>query len=117
MIAAAVWLLTAVVAAGSGLAAWHMRDGASRPPRISGIAHGIAGAAGLALLIVALQGPPRGVATGVSAFGPASAVLFGVALLTGLAVLVLRRKAVPIAIHAGVAITGYVLLLAWASLG
>jgi hypothetical protein len=117
LIAIAVWVLTAAVAAGSVLAAWHMRDGASRPPRLAGIAHGVAGAVGLGVLILALQGPPRGVATGVAAFGPAAAALFGMALLTGLVVLALRGKALPIAIHAGFAITGYVLLLAWSSLG
>ncbi len=117
MIAAAVWLLTAVVAAGSALGAWHLREGAAPPPKIAGILHGIAGAAGVVVLILALQGPPRGLATGVSAFGPVSGVLFVLALLTGLAILALRREGLVIAIHAGIAITAYVLLLAWDSLG
>jgi hypothetical protein len=42
--------------------------------------------------------------------------LFAGALLTG-GVLLLRRKGAVMAIHAGIAIIGYVLLLAWNSLG
>jgi len=100
------------------LALWHLRatDGTPRPPIAAGIAHGAVGVAGLAILLLALQGPPRGVAAGVGAFGAVSAVLFAGALLTG-GVLLLRRKGAVMAIHAGVAITGYVLLLAWHSLG
>jgi hypothetical protein len=115
----AVWVLTVAVAAGSVLALWHLRaaEGATRPPLAAGVAHGVVGAAGLAALLLALQGAPRGVAAGVGSFGTVSAVLFVVALLTGLLMLLLRRKGVVMAIHAGIAITGYVLLLAWNSLG
>ena len=90
---------------------------AARPPLAAGIAHGLAGAAGLVALLFALRGPPRGVAAGVGSFGTVSAVLFAVALLTGIILLLLRRRGVVIAIHAGIAITGYVLLLAWNALG
>ncbi len=68
-------------------------------------------------MLFTLQGPARGVATGVSSFGTTSATLFAGAVLTGIALLLLRRKPVVMAIHAGIAITGYVLLLAWNSLG
>ena len=114
----AFWVLTLAVAAGTVLALWHLRatDGASRPPLAAGIAHGIVGAAGMAILLLALQGPARGVAAGVGSFGAVSAVLFAGALLTGV-ILLLRRKGTVMAIHAGIAITGYVLLLAWSSLG
>jgi hypothetical protein len=44
-------------------------------------------------------------------------VLFGAAVLTGIVMLLLRRQGVVMAIHAGIAITAYVLLLAWSSLG
>ena len=100
------------------LALWHLRatDGASRPPLAAGIAHGVVGVAGLVLLLLALQGPARGVAAGVGSFGTVSALLFAGALLTG-GVLLLRRKGAVMAIHAGIAIIGYVLLLAWNSLG
>jgi hypothetical protein len=57
---------------------------------------------------------------GVGSFGIAAAVLFALALLFGLIMLLLFRRASPmagfvIAVHATVAITGYVLLLAWVS--
>ena len=116
MLAAAVWVLTLAVAAGSALALWHLRD-LTRPPLVAGIAHGIVGLVGLTLLLLVLRGPVRGVATGVAAFGPGAAILFVAAAATGSALLLLRRKSLVMAIHAGIAITGYALLLAWASLG
>jgi hypothetical protein len=96
----------------------HLRatDRASLPPRAAGIAHGIVGAIGLGCLLFALQGPPRGVATGVGSFGTLGAVLLGAALLTGLTLLI-RRSGLVMAVHAGLAITAYVLLLAWNALG
>lgn len=111
--------MTLAVAAGTLLALWHLRatDAASRPPLVAGIAHGVVGAIGLAILLLALRGPARGVNAGVGSFGTMSAVLFAGGLLTGIVVLLLRRKTVMMAIHAGIAITGYVLLLAWNSLG
>jgi len=79
--------------------------------------HGIVGAAGLIALLFTLRGPARGVAAGVGSFGTVSAVLFAAALLTGIALFALRHKGIVMAIHAGIAITGYVLLLAWNALG
>jgi hypothetical protein len=101
------------------LALWHLRatEGARRPPLVAGIAHGGIGTVGLTLLLLALRGPPRGIDAGAGSFGSASAVLFSAAVLTGIVLLLLRRKGVVMAIHVGIAITGYVLLLAWASLG
>jgi hypothetical protein len=75
------------------------------------------GAVGLAILLFALQGPARGVDAGVGSFGLVSAVLFAGAAVSGATMLLLRRKGLVMAIHAGIAITGYVLLLAWNSLG
>jgi hypothetical protein len=43
--------------------------------------------------------------------------LFAAAAVTGVGVVLLRRRQLIMAIHAGIAITGYVLLLAWNSLG
>ena len=119
MIAASVWVLTVAVAAGAGLALWHLRstDLATRPPFIAGIAHGVVGIVGLVVLLVALQGPARGVEAGAGSFGTVSAILFSGALLTGGAMLLLRRDGIVMAIHGGIAITGYVLFLTWSSLG
>jgi hypothetical protein len=89
----------------------------SQPPLAAGIAHGVVGVAGLVVLLLTLWGPARGIDTGVGSFGIVSAVLFAAAAVTGVAMLLLRRKGVVMAIHAGIAITGWVLLLAWDSLG
>jgi hypothetical protein len=94
-----------------------MRD--IRKPLLAAL-HGAVGAGGLLLLLLALQGPRRGDAMGVGSFGITAAVLFALALLFGLFMLLLLRRASPmagfvIAVHATVAITGYVLLLAWVS--
>ena len=129
MISVAVWVLTVAVTAGTVLALWHLRaaDEGARPPFVAGVAHGVAGAVGFVVLLLALRGPARGVGAGVGSFGTVAAVLFGGALLTGAALLLFRRKTVAIktvaiktvvmTIHAGIAITAYVLLLAWNSLG
>jgi hypothetical protein len=121
LVIAAVYLLTAAVVAGTILVLWHLRanEAGSRPPLIAGLGHAAPGAAGLAVLLLALQGPPRGAASGAGSFGAAAAWLFGAALLTGTVILLRRRKAqgVIMAIHCGIAITGYVLLLAWDALG
>jgi hypothetical protein len=100
------------------LALLHLRatDKASLPPLSAGIAHGLIGATGLGFLLLALGGPPRGIDTGVGSFGIMSAILFAAAILTGISLL-LRRSGIVMAVHAGIAITGYVLLLAWNALG
>jgi hypothetical protein len=121
LLTAAVTLLTIAVVVGASLALWHLRatDEASRPPAFVGVVHGCFGAAGLAVLLLVLQGPPRGVSAGAGAFGPTAALLFATALLFGM-VIWLRRRTTPavlMAIHSGIAITGYVLLLAWSALG
>jgi hypothetical protein len=86
-----------------------------------GIVHGVAGASGLGLLLLALQGPPRGEAMGVGSFGVTAAVLFGAALVLGLLILFLHRRpriaGVVVATHASLAIAAFVLFLAWASMG
>ncbi len=86
-----------------------------------GIVHGVAGAAGLGLLVVVLQGPRHGDKTGVGSFGAVAAVLFGLALAIGPFVPLLMKRTprfagLLIAAHATVAITAFVLFLAWTSL-
>ncbi len=121
MLQAAFYVLTLAVAAGTILALWHMRatDGTGRPPPAAGIAHGLAGITGLALLIPVLLGPPRGIAAGAGSFGQIAGWLFAAAILTGATILVRRRNAptVTMAIHSGIAITAYVMLVAWYSVG
>jgi hypothetical protein len=122
LVFAAVLLMTVAVGFGSGLALWHLRaadDPTARPPVSLGIVHGLIGACGLVVLLLALRGPPRAAAAGAGSFGEIATLLFAAAIATGLVILVLRRKrpAVTMAIHAGLAITGYMLLLAWYSLG
>lgn len=117
----AVLILGVAVLAGTALALWHARaseGGVSRPPSILGIAHGILGVTGLAVLLLALRGPVRGANAGVGSFGRWSAWLLIGALLAGLLILIPRQKVstVTILIHGGLAITGYVLLLAWDAL-
>jgi len=89
---------------------------------ILGALHGLVGASGLGLLIVTLQGSRRGDAMGVGSFGEVASVLFGIALALGLFIPLLNRlrprsSGLVIATHASVAITGFVLFLAWSSLG
>jgi hypothetical protein len=121
MASLAGWIISLTVIAGTILAFWHLRatENGGRPPALAGIAHGLAGAVGLAVLLLVLHGPVRGAASGVGSFGTTSAWLFGAALVSGLVVWRRRRRspAVMMAVHAGFAVTGWVLLLAWVSLG
>jgi len=73
----------------------------------------------LALLLLALRGPSRAVAEGAGSFGTIAAWLFGVALIVGGLVWVRRRRGPMLAIllHAVLAVTGWVVLIAWVSLG
>jgi hypothetical protein len=121
LVSAATWIITAAVLAGTVLAFWHLRaaEGVARPPGWAGLAHGLAGAVGLALLLLALRGPSRAVAEGAGSFGTIAAWLFGVALIVGGLVWVRRRRGPMLAIllHAVLAVTGWVVLIAWVSLG
>lgn len=121
MVSTAAWVITLAVVAGTVLAFWHLNvtEGVTRPAAWAGIAHGLAGAVGLALLLVALRGPPRGVAEGAGSFGIIAAWLFGGALVIGGVILARRRRGplLTILLHAGLAVTGWVMLIAWALMG
>ena len=87
-----------------------------------GAVHGSAGLIGLGVLIAALgPGVHRGAASGTASFGLIAAVLLAIALLAGgfIATQRMRRHAVPvlaIAVHVTIAITGFVILLAYVSI-
>ena len=124
MLLATVLLPSTAVVFGIVLALWHLRPVETRrnPPWQIGILHGALGIGGLAALIVLLQGPRRGDAMGVGSFGTAAAWLFAAAIAAGLTIPFLIRRfrtgaGVAIAVHASLAIIGYVLLLAWTSMG
>jgi hypothetical protein len=105
---------------GVTLALLYVRGTSPRQP-FPGIIHGLTGAVGLGLLILALQGPRRGDAMGAGSFGIVAGVLFGLALAFGPLIWFLGRRAPHvaggiIAVHASLAITAFVLFLAWASM-
>jgi hypothetical protein len=115
-----VLLLAALL--GSVLAATNLRAENTPPGWLAGALHGLLAAIGFALLLFALRGPPRGEAMGVGAFGRIAAVLLAMALLAGVAILVsrLRYRRIPglaIGIHATIAISGVVILAAYALVG
>lgn len=123
MITTSVTLLSCAVAAGLALAALALREGRDRPRRLplAALAHGSLGVAGLAVLLIALQGPVRGLRTGTSSFGVIAAILFGIAILLGLLIRLWyrRRDGTPgllITAHAGAAVAGFTILLAWVGL-
>lgn len=124
LVPASFGLVAAAALLGTVLALLHLRPAGPtprRPPWPLGALHGAIGAGGLASLVVALQGPLRGVAFGVGPFGLFSAALLTLALLAGLFLLgtlrLGRRSGFFIAVHAALAVTGLVILAAYTLLG
>ncbi|MGH7122275.1 MAG: hypothetical protein ACREFP_25330 [Acetobacteraceae bacterium] len=109
------------VVLGIVLASLHLRPEGPRPPWQLGNLHGIIGAAGFGLLLIALGGAPRGLTNGTAPFGVFAAGLFALALLAGLGLFGLlvagRRPGFLIAVHAGLAIAGFVVLAAYVFAG
>jgi phosphatidylglycerophosphate synthase len=120
MLALSFGLLLITALFGGALAALHQRQ---KPPAWQfGAMHGGLGAIGLVALLLALRGPPRGVAMGVGAFGQIATVLLAMALIAGFAIMIarLRDRRVPglvIGIHATIAISGVVILAAYTLVG
>jgi hypothetical protein len=88
--------------------------------RLPGVAHGLVGIAGFALLLGSLSGPPRGVEAGAGSFGLVAAALIGMALVAAAVAFWARwrgSKAGPLALglHATFAVGGLVLLAAYLS--
>jgi hypothetical protein len=110
----AFWLLTVAAAIGVLLV---LRYPATRQP--ARLFHGGVAGVGLVLLVAGLLfGAPMPDRYGVALFGPAAAVLAGLALLIGITIaLATRRPARGIGLrlgtHATLAVTAYVLLLAY----
>ena len=120
MLFAALAILLVAAIFGAMLAVPHLRGGVARPA--AGALHGVTGLAGFVVLLIALTGPPRGVAMGVGEFGRIGAVLLALTLLAGLGILVVRLRrrrvlALLIGIHATIAISGVVVLAAYALIG
>jgi hypothetical protein len=120
MLTAAFIALAIAVLLGSGLALLHGR--AAAPPWPLGALHGLIAIGGLGCLVLALRGPPRGLDQGTGSFGTIAAVLVALAALAGLALLAarLRKRRLPatlIGVHATLAISGFVVLLAYVLAG
>jgi hypothetical protein len=92
------------------------------PSRAIGAVHGLLGASGLSALILSLaSGAGTGDRYGTASFGPAAAILAALAALAGAGIALLGRRTPRsigflIGVHASLAITAYVLLLAYAFL-
>ena len=116
---AAFWLLTVAVVLGGSLALPYLRTALRRLPWPLRVAHGVAGAAGLAVLLAVLRHGLPSSEMGTAGFGPAAALLLALALLLGLGIVFWRRRppGVLVACHAGVAIAGFVVLWTVWSLG
>jgi hypothetical protein len=124
MIVPALAVLSAAVVLGLVAAVWYLRgiERSGLPPRWLALLHGAAGVAGAGLLLLALQGPTRGVAVGTAGFGAGAMALLAAAMLAGVAIAAAARRsanlcAATVAVHAGLAIAGYVMFLAWAVMG
>jgi len=120
MLSLSFLLLTAAALIGGILSASHLKGG--RPAWPWGALHGVVATLGLVTLLLALRGPPRGVAMGVASFGVIAAGLAGTALLVGLGILLARTRRRQVAglligVHATVAIAAVVILAAYALMG
>jgi len=122
LLALAVTLLGLTVLLGGALVVVALRHPGRKPPRLLATLHGLCAVAGYAVLLAALQGPPRGAAYGAQSFGLAAAILLLIAAALGVAtfILHLRQARLPgfwAGAHASVAISGYVILAAYLFVG
>jgi hypothetical protein len=122
MLTAAFTILAFAVLLGSALAVLHMREDAAAPRWPLGALHGLIAIAGLASLLLALRGPPRGLDQGTGSFGTIAATLLALAALAGIGLVAarLRRRRLPgilIGVHATLAVSGFVILAAYVFAG
>jgi hypothetical protein len=119
MLNAAFYVLAIAVIVGALLAVLHFtRAGTALPPWPLAALHALLALGGFGLLLLALQGPPRGGDQGTASFGAIAAALFVVAALFGGGLLAGRLRQRPpgttlIGLHAMVAVTGFVILMAY----
>jgi hypothetical protein len=122
MLLVAFLIFAIAVLLGTVLAVLHMREGAAMPPWALGALHGLIALTGLGCLLLALGGPPRGLAQGTASFGATAAALFAVAAMIGAMLLAARRRRqrIPgllIGLHATFAVSGFVVLAAYVLAG
>lgn len=120
MLAVPFVILSVAVLLGTTLAALHLRatEGGARPPSALGLAHGLIGSAGTGGLIWTLLAGDRP----IGAFGWDAIALLVAALVAGIAIPLLARARrggveATMALHGSIAIIGYVILMAYVSVG
>jgi hypothetical protein len=119
MLTAALTILTVAVLLGSALAVMYLRtDSAVAPPWTLAALHGLVAVAGLGCLVLALRGPPRGLAQDTAGFGMIAAVLMAAAAVLGVGFVAarLRKRRLPgllIGFHATLAVSGFVILMVY----
>lgn len=119
MLIAAFVALGFAVLVGSMLAILHLRtEGAVTPPWPLAALHALLAIGGFVCLLLALRGPPRGLATGTAFFGVIAAALIATAALIGggiIAVHLLGRRLseMLIGVHATIAVGGFIILAAY----
>ena len=110
------WLCLIAALGGSLLAVLQLRGGGPPPiPWQAGAVHGLVGAAGLALLVLALDRPGPPAPPGTGGFRFAGVVILSLALLAGLTILGVRLRrgrfgSGLVGVHAALAITGLAVL-------
>jgi len=121
MLSLALVLLSLAVLIGIAIALRFLGD-RHLPSRTIAAIHGLLGVSGLFALIVALaSGTGTGDRYGTASFGPVAAILAALAALAGAGIMLLARRpprniGLFIGVHASLAVTAYVLLLAYALL-
>lgn len=122
MLAAAVAVFSLVVLLGLTLALLHLQRRGGAPAAL-GALHGVLGASGIVLLLLAAKSSAKAAAQGAGSFGFDATWLLSAALVLGLWILFLLRRGrrqqagLLIALHGTLAVLGYVILAAYWSVG
>jgi hypothetical protein len=119
MLNAAFLTLAIAVLLGTALAFLYLRtEAGQRAPWPLAALHGLLGIGGLGCLLLALRGPSAALNQQNGSFEVMSAILFASAALVGVGIFIMhllkrRRAGALIAIHATLAVSGFVVLLAY----